>query len=146
VEREEAARPEAASHRTITALVRDLAEGSAELVRQEVRLVRLELGSLLASVARGTVEVASGSVLLLLGSLAIVVGLIALIGEQWLVGRYWAGALIVCALAGAVAALVGARGARLLSPSQFVPERTAATLKEDQEWLKQQMRSGATSR
>jgi hypothetical protein len=130
----------------VGALVRELAEGSADLVRQEVRLVRLELGSLLASVARGSIAVAGGSVLLLLGSLAVVVGIVALIGEQWIVGRYWAAALIVFALASALAAFMGARGARLLSPAQFLPEQTVATLKEDTEWLKRQMKSGATSR
>ncbi|GEM_PF-667327 len=135
-----------AGRRGLTALVRELADGSADLVRQEVRLIRLEIGSLLASVARGSVGVATGSVFLLLGGLAFLAGIIFLIGEQWIVGRVWLAALIVFVVASAVALIVGSRGARLLSPSQLVPSQTAASLKEDKEWLKRQLTSDATSR
>jgi hypothetical protein len=132
--------------RSMTLLVRDLAEGSAELVRQEVRLVRLELGSLLATIARGAITVAAGSVLALLGTLAVLAGIVFLVGEQWIVGQYWLGALIVFLIAGAAAWLFAARGMRLLSPERLVPRETVATLKEDSEWLKRRLTSDATSR
>jgi putative superfamily III holin-X len=125
--------------RSLTLLVRDLAEGSAELVRQEVRLVRLELSSLLAAIARGAITVAAGSVLVLLGTLAVLAGIVFLIGEQWIVGPYWLGALVVFVIAGAAAWVFAARGRRLLSPDQLVPRETVATLKEDSEWLKRRL-------
>ena len=42
-------------------------------------------------------------------------------------------------IAGAVAAWYAKRGLALLSPKQLAPDQTVATLKEDKEWLKQQL-------
>ena len=133
------------SQRTVGTLLRDLAEGSAALVRQEVRLARLEFSRVLASVSAGTVEVASGGVLALLGALCFFTGIVLLAGDQWLRDRYWLAALIVTVITGAVAAWFAKRGLALLSPKQLAPNETVATLKEDKEWLKQRLTSGATS-
>ena len=82
--------------RGLGSLLRDLAEGSAELVRGEVRLARIELGSAAGAAAKGTAYTALGGVLLLLGTLAAFTGLILLIGDQWLPrDLYWLGALFV---------------------------------------------------
>jgi hypothetical protein len=132
--------------RGLGALLRDLAEGSAELVRGEVRLARLEFGGAVSAAARGTVLTAMGGVLLLLGTLATFTGLILLIGDQWLPrDLYWLGALLVALIAGGVAAWLAQRGRKALSPSALAPHETVATLKEDKEWLKQRLTSGATS-
>ena len=132
--------------RGLGALLRDLAEGSAGLVRGEVRLARLELGTAAAAAGRGTAFVAVGGVLLLLGTLATFTGIILLIGDQWLPrDLYWLGALLVALIAGGVAAWLAQRGRKALSPSALAPHETVATLKEDKEWLKQRLTSGATS-
>ena len=60
--------------------------------------------------------------------------------------RYWLSALIVTVVAAAAAAFFLKRGAAALSPKVLAPEQTVATLKEDTEWLKRQLTSGATSR
>lgn len=125
--------------RSLGTLLRDLAEGSAALVRNEVRLVRLELGTALGAIGKGTAAVATGGVLALLGTLALFAGLILLVGDQWLRDRYWLAALIVTALAGGVAAWFAKRGLTLLSPKQLVPDQTLATLQEDKEWLKRRL-------
>jgi uncharacterized membrane protein YqjE len=127
------------------ALLRDLAEGSASLVRQELRLVRLELTEMLGAMATGAALIVSGSVFMLLGGLSLLTGLILLGADQWLRDRYWLAALIVLAIAGALAVFFMSRGMALLSPKQLAPEQTVATLKEDTAWLKQQLTSGATS-
>ena len=126
-------------------LLRDLAEGSSSLIRQEVRLARLELSEVLDAVTTGTIQIVAGSVLLLLGVLSVLVGLILLGGDQWLRDRYWLAALITFVLAGGLALWFVSRGTSLLSPRQLAPEQTVATLKEDTAWLKQQLTSGATS-
>jgi uncharacterized membrane protein YqjE len=132
--------------RGLGSLLRDLAEGSAELVRGEVRLARIEFGSAAGAAAKGTVYTALGGVLLLLGTLATFTGLILLIGDQWLPrDLYWLGALLVALIAGGVAAWLAQRGRKALSPSALAPTETVATLKEDKEWLKQRLTSGATS-
>ena len=127
------------------ALLRDLAEGSASLIRQELRLVRLELTEMLGAMATGAALIVSGSVFVLLGGLSLLTGLILLGADQWLRDRYWLAALIVLAIAGALAVFFMSRGMALLSPKQLAPEQTVATLKEDTAWLKQRLTSGATS-
>ena len=131
--------------RSVGALLKELAEGSATLVRKEVQLARLEVSGLLKAVGQGTAAIATGGVFALLGSLSLFTGLILLPGDQWLRDRYWLGALIVTLIAGGVAAWFAKRGMALLSPQQLAPDQTVATLKEDKEWLKQQLTSGATS-
>ena len=132
--------------RALGALLRELAEGSAHLVGGEVRLARMEIGTAAGAAARGTGLVAMGGVLLLLGTLATFTGLILLIGDQWLPrDLYWVAALLVALIAGGLAAWLAMRGRAQLSPSALAPHETVATLKEDREWLKQRLTSGATS-
>jgi hypothetical protein len=132
--------------RGLGALLRDLAEGSAELVRGEVRLARLELATAAGAAGKGTAFIAVGGVLLLLGTLATFSGVILLIGDQWLPrDLYWLAALLFALIAGGFAAWLALRGRTALSPSALAPHETVATLKEDKEWLKQRLTSGATS-
>ena len=129
------------------ALLRDLTESGVTLVRDELRLARIELGDVVAGIGRGTGLVATGAVLLLLGALSVAAGLVLLVGDQWLpADRYWLAALIVMLIAGALAAWLAKRGLALVSPSHLAPRETVQTLKEDEEWVKQQLTSGATSR
>ena len=134
------------SARGLGALVRELADGGAALVRDEVRLAKLEAGDLARSVGKGTAWVAAGGVLLLLGALAFVIGLIVLGGDQWLRDRVWLAAAVVLVLALGTAAVLARRGLGLLSPANLAPDQTVETLKEDKEWLKRRLTSGATSR
>ena len=132
--------------RGIGVLLRDLADGGAALLRQELRLARVELTAMVKAVGTGTALTASGAVLAVLGTFTLLVGLILLAGDQWLRDRYWLAALIGAVIAGGLAAWMARRGAAHLSPRRLVPDETVATLKEDKEWLKRQLKSGATSR
>jgi hypothetical protein len=132
--------------RGIGVLLRDLADGGAALLRQELRLARVELTAIARAVGVGTALTAGGAVLTLLGTFALMVGLIMLAGDQWLRDRYWLAALIGAGIAGGIAAWMARRGAAHLSPRRLLPDETVATLKEDKEWLKRQLKSGATSR
>ena len=131
--------------RSVGALLKELADGSARLVRQEIRLARIEVAELLRGLARGTAEVAVGGVMMLLGVMALLTGVILLIGDEWLRDRYWLAALIVTVLLTAVAAWMVRRGTALLTPARLAPDETVRTLKEDKEWLKRQLTSGGTS-
>ncbi len=130
----------------IGGLLRELAEGGTTLVRKEARLAQLEVSEAAMALGKGTAFVALGGVLALLGALCFLAGLILLIGDQWLPrDLYWVAALIVVVLTGGIAAWFVKRGARLLPPRELAPDQTVATLKEDKEWLKRQLTSGATS-
>jgi uncharacterized membrane protein YqjE len=130
----------------IGGLLRELAEGGTTLLRAEVRLARLEVGEAVLALGKGTAFVALGGVLALLGGLSLLAGIILLIGDQWLPrDQYWLAALIVVVLTGGIAAWLVMRGKKALSPRALLPDETVATLKEDKEWLKRQLTSGATS-
>ena len=131
--------------RTVGELLRDLADGSARLLRQEIRLARIEVGELLRGLGKGTAQVAVGGVMMLLGVMALLTGVILLIGDEWLRDRYWLAALIVTVLLSAVAAWMARRGTALLTPARLAPDETVRTLKEDKEWLKRQLTSAGTS-
>jgi len=131
--------------RGIGELLRDLGNGSAELLRSEVKLARLELANVAAKIGRGTVQVALGGVLLLLGALSLAAGIVLVAGDQWLPrDMYWLAGLTVTAVTGVLVAVLVKRGFATLSPSQLAPGQTIETLKEDKEWLKRQLTSGAT--
>lgn len=137
-----AARPDG---RGIGALVRELADGSATLVRGETRIARMEIGEVVKGVATGAGFIAAGGVLALLGGFSVLAGLILLIGDQWLPrDLYWVAALLVVLVSGGIALLFARRGLSMLSPSALAPDQTVETLKEDKEWLKRRMTSGAT--
>jgi len=133
--------------RGIGALLRELAEGSAALVRGEIRLARMETAAALAGIRNGTVMMATGGVLTLLGGLSLIAGVVLLIGDQWLPrDLYWVAAFVVMVISGALALWFAKRGIAQLSPAEIAPNETVKTLKEDKEWLKQRLTSGATSR
>ena len=127
-------------------LVRELADGSAELIRAESRVARLEIGGVVKGIATGTGFIAIGSVLALLGGLSLLAGVILLIGDQWLPrDLYWVAALLVLLVSGGIAFVFFKRGMSMLSPASLAPDQTVETLREDKEWLKRRMTSGATS-
>ena len=133
--------------RAIGTLLHELVEESAALVRSEARLVKLETARAGSALGRGAALVAMGSVFVILGTLALVVGLILLLGDQWLpADRYWLAALVVLVATGGTAAVLAMRGFARLSPSHIALADTAATLKENASWVKQQLTSGGTSR
>jgi hypothetical protein len=90
--------------------------------------------------------VAIGAVFAVLGVLALLIGLVLLAGDQWLPrDLYWVAALALLVITGALAAWFATRGRAALSLSELAPKQTVTTLKEDSEWLKRQLTSGATS-
>ena len=131
---------------SFAALLHDLVEESTTLVRDEIKLGRIELGQIAVAIGKGSAFVAMGAVFALLGTLALFTGIVLLIGDQWLpADLYWVAALLVLLITGGLAAWLAKRGVSLLSPSELAPTETVTTLKEDKEWLKQRLTSGATS-
>jgi len=132
--------------RSLGTLLLDLANDSAQLVRAELQLARTELAELVSRVGVGTALVALGGVFAALGLIAIVIGIILLAGDQWFPhDRYWIAALLATTLFTVVAGWMATRGLDLLSPTRLAPDQTVTTLKEDTQWLKRQLTSGATS-
>jgi uncharacterized membrane protein YqjE len=132
------------SRRGLGELLKDAAHGSPRLLRLEGRLTLLVSKRLAIHVVRGTGMIALGGVLLLLGVIVLVTGVIMLLGNEWLRGDYWLAALIVTVVLGIIAAALAIWGKSFISPERLEPDETLATLKEDKEWLKRRLTSGAT--
>ena len=114
-------------------LFRQLAQDSAILVRQEVALAKAELSENVKSVARDAAKIAVGAVVAAVGALVMVAFLVLLLGD--VVGKYWAGALIVGVLFVAIGAFLVMNAMKRLKQDSITPEQTLQTLKEDKQWL-----------
>jgi uncharacterized membrane protein YqjE len=122
--------------RSLGTLLRDLAEESVGLVRNEIRLARVETAEAFEAMGRGSALVAIAAVLVLLGSFALLAGLILLIGDQWLPrDLYWLAALVVAVITGGIAAWFAKQGFAMLSPKQLAPRETVTTIKETRDEL-----------
>jgi uncharacterized membrane protein YqjE len=132
--------------RGLASLLHELVGESTTLVRDEFKLAKIEIAEMARGIGVGTALSATGAVLALLGTLAFLTGIVLLVGDQWLpADLYWVAALLVLVITGGLAAWLLKRGMSLLSPSELAPDETVTTLREDKEWLKRQLTSGATS-
>jgi len=120
--------------RGVGELVRQLQGQVSTLVHQEVELAKaeaVEKGKKMG-VGAGLLGGAGVAALLMLGALTAF-----LILALALVLPAWAAALIVTALWGAVAGVLGLQGrAKVREMGKPVPEKTVETVKEDVQWLK----------
>ena len=123
--------------RSLGDLFSDLSRETTTLVRQEVQLAKAELTQSATEAARGIgMLVAGGAVAyagLLFLLLAIVFGLIEAGWDAWL------SALVVGLVVVAIGAILVLRARESLKPANLAPRRTVETLKEDQEWAKEQI-------
>jgi xanthine/uracil permease len=123
--------------RSLGDLFSDLSRETTTLVRQEVQLAKAELTQSATEAARGIgMLVAGGAVAyagLLFLLLAIVYGLIEAGWDAWL------SALVVGLVVVAIGAILVLRARESLKPANLAPRRTVETLKEDQEWAKEQI-------
>lgn len=112
-----------------------LASDSATLIRQEILLAKLELKDLGQRLTRDAVQIGIALGIVAVGALALVACLIMVIGLL-LDGAYWAGALIVGGVFLIVGGILAKSATKDLSSSEWKPDETIETLKEDQEFAK----------
>ncbi len=122
--------------RSLGDLFSELASETSTLVRQEVALAQTELTQKATSVGKNVGFLAVGGAI---GYAALLCFLAALIiGLTYFVPA-WAAALIVGAVVGIVAFLLISSGLKALKETDLTPKQTVETLKEDAEWLKNQV-------
>jgi hypothetical protein len=123
--------------RSLGDLFSDLSRETTTLVRQEVQLAKAELTQSATEAARGIGMLVAGGAVAYAGLffllLAIVFGLIEAGWDAWL------SALIVGLVVVAIGAVLVLRARESLKPANLAPRRTVETLKEDQEWVKEQI-------
>jgi uncharacterized membrane protein YqjE len=119
-------------------LISGLLQDLQDLVRGEIRLARTELREDAMQAGRGVALIAAGALVGLTGFIFLMLGLTYLLDKEM---PLWLAAAIVGAVLAAIALACLALGRNRLKESNFRPEQTIETLKEDQEWANRQMRS-----
>lgn len=124
-------------------LFKQLAQDSATLVKHEVALAKVEMRENLKSATRDAAMIAVGGGLLLVGALVLVAFLVALLGDA--LDNYWLSALIVGLVFVIIGGLLAKKYMGNLKKDDLGPEQTIQTLKEDKQWIQneiQQVRRG----
>ena len=123
--------------RSLGELFGDLSRQLSSLVRQEIDLARTEVTTGATGAARDVGTIGAGGALLyaaLLGVLAAIVLLLVDFGVT-----PWVAALVVAIVVGIVGAALVLRGRDSLTRQELVPRRTVESIKDDAEWVKEQM-------
>ena len=122
--------------RSLGDLFSELAAETGTLVRQEVALAQTELTQKATKVGKNEGFLAVGGAVGYAALLAVLAGVI--LGLANFVPA-WAAALIVGAAVGIVAYLLISSGLKALQETNLTPTQTVETLKEDAEWVKNQV-------
>ena len=124
-------------NRSLGELFSELAQETSTLVRQEVNLAKTEMSDKASRAGKHVGVLAAGGALAYAGLLAVLAGIIALLNS---VMPLWASALLVGVVVAVVGYLLVRRGLEALKREDFTPRETIETLKEDQQWAKDQTR------
>lgn len=126
----------AKEERSIGELFSELAGETGTLVRQEVALAQAELTEKATSVGKNVGFLAVGGAVAYAALLAILAAII--IGlAAWIPA--WASALIVGVVVGAIGFFMISSALAALKKTDVMPKETVKSLKEDAQWLKNQV-------
>ena len=124
--------------RSLGDLVSQLASDTGTLVRQEMRLVVAETRKNLSTGIDSAVWMAAGVAMAAVGALVLVAALV-LILSIWLPA--WVAAAIVGIGLCAVGLPMASSGLTALKKIEITPDDSIASIKEDTEWLKEQIKN-----
>ena len=122
--------------RSLGDLFSELAAETGTLVRQEVALAQTELTAKAASVGKNVGFLAIGGAVGYAAMLAILAGVI--LGLSYLMPA-WIAALLVGAVVGVAAFVLVSSALAELKKTNLKPEETVESIKEDAQWLKNQV-------
>jgi MFS family permease len=123
--------------RSLGDLFAELARETSTLVRQEVQLAKAEVTESATTAGRAIAFLLAGGAVAYAGFLAV---LAAIILGLWDAGlEAWQAALLVGIVVAIVGILLVMRARDTLQTTVLVPRKTVDTLKEDQEWMKEQI-------
>ncbi len=128
---------EGRDERSLGELFSELAQETSTLVRQEVQLAKTEMGQKASRVGKDVGFVAAGGAVAYAGLLAVLAGIIVLLGQ---VIPMWLSAFLVGLVVTGVGYFLVRRGLDALKREDLAPRQTIETLKEDQQWAKDQTR------
>src|SRR5919199_4445715 len=122
--------------RSLGDLFSQLTHDLSTLLRQEVMLAKTELNQKASAMGKDVGLLAAGGALAYAGFLIILAGVVLALG---LVLPWWASALIVGVVVAAIGYFLIRKGQTALKQADLTPKQTIETLKEDQQWAKEQV-------
>lgn len=128
-----------AEEKSIRALFGELINGTATLIRQELRLAQAEGSEKVSQASKGAIAVLAGLLVASAALLILLQALVIAIAEFTTLPASVA-ALIVGLIVAAVAFILIRTGQSSLSPSKLTPERTLRTLREDKDMVMEKAR------
>lgn len=123
--------------RSLGELFSELANESSQLIRQEVALAQVEITEKATKVGIDIGYLVVGGSIAFAAFQAILAAVI--IGLGILIGSYWLSALIVGIIVAIVAYFLISSALNSLKNMDFTPRQTTETIKEDVEWVKEQV-------
>jgi hypothetical protein len=117
-------------------LFSELSQEASTLIRQEVQLAKAEVTRKATQAGREGAFVAAGGFVAYAGFLALIAAAIFGVAEFI---PLWLSALLIGVIVAGVGYLLLQKGLNGLKEINPAPRRTIETLKEDKEWLKQQV-------
>jgi hypothetical protein len=131
--------PEQLRHLPLGELVKQLAEETSTLVRQEIELARVEMMTKARRAGIGLGELSGAGIV---GLYALAALTVCFIAALTLAVPVWAAALIVSVIYGLIAGVLALLGRRQLERGlPPTPERTRQTIEENMEWAKTRTQS-----
>ena len=125
--------------RSLGDLFSELARESSTLIRQEVQLAKADLQQSATEAAKGIGALVAGGLVAYAGLLAVLAA--AAIGLWQLGVEPWIAALIVGVIVLAIGGALVMSARNTLRAANLTPRKTIESLKEDREWIQEQVTS-----
>lgn len=123
--------------KSLGALFAELAQETSSLVRQEVQLAKSELTQSATEIGKAMGFMVVAGAIAYAGFLALLTAIILGLWYAGLTG--WVAALLVGLVVIAISVILIQRARAMLNAANLAPRKTVASLKEDTEWVKEQM-------
>ena len=120
------------------ALLAGLLKDVQDLLRGEVRLAKAEIRDDVKTLAGGLGMLAAAAIISLVGLTVLMIGVAVLVTE-WL--EDWQAFALVGLAVLVLAAILGLIGKNRVSAANLAPDQTIESLKEDKQWVSQQVKS-----
>jgi xanthine/uracil permease len=122
--------------RSLGELFSELSQEASTLFRQEVQLAKVEISQKASEASKEIAFIGAGGAIAYAGFLALIAA--AIIGFAEFMPM-WLSALLVGVIIAGIGYVLMQKGISALKEMNPAPRRTIETLKEDKEWLKQQV-------
>ncbi len=122
--------------RSLGELFAELSRETSNLVREEVALAKAEVRKTATEAGKDVGYMAAGGFVAYAGFLALIAAIILVLGEFL---PLWLAALLVGLVVAGIGYFLVQRGLSGFKNLQVVPQQTIETLKEDKEWIQDQM-------